>query len=96
MERAKRIAPVVLLLVPVVAGAVTIAEIQQDPSYVGQVVTIEQAVVTAGSNTFGSVGIRTYIQDPGGGAWTGIMMYKPDASLSLNRGDLITATGEVQ
>ncbi len=95
MKRGRWMVPVILVLVPTAARSVTIAEIQQDPTLVGQIVTIEEAVVTAGSNTFGSVGIRTYIQDPGGGPWTGIMIYKPDGSLSLNRDDLVTVTGEV-
>jgi hypothetical protein len=95
MNRSAWMVWVVLALMPTAVHAITIAQIQQDPSLVGQIVTVEQAVVTAGSNTFGTVGIRTYIQDPGGGPWTGIMLYKPDGSLVLNRGDLVTVTGEV-
>ncbi len=83
--------------------AITIHDIQftEEPSgespYLEQVVTIEEAVITAVGWTPNSGHASFFIADPAGGPWCGIMVYDYDEAYvwSLSEGDLVTITATV-
>jgi hypothetical protein len=94
---------VLMMLFFAVSGAITIYEIQYteapngDSPYLQQVVTIEEAVVTAVGWTPNSGHASFFIADPEGGLWSGVMAYDFDEAYvwSLNEGDLVTITATV-
>lgn len=86
-------------------GPVPIREIQYVPDpatndaspYVGQLVWVE-GVVIAGSDVFLSdsgTEIRYYIEDPDGGPWSGLYVYKGSSLPSVREGDRVLLHGRV-
>jgi hypothetical protein len=78
------------------AGGTTIADIQQGGFADGDAVTVNCAVVTA-ELTPGGEGF--FLQDPEGGAWSGIYVYlyggMDPADLDLHVGDLVAIAGTI-
>jgi predicted extracellular nuclease len=71
----------------------TVADVQQGEIDPGQTVTIEGAVVTSPVHEAASY---VFVQDPGGGPWSGIVLYLYSEVLEaveLAPGDVITVTG---
>lgn len=86
-------------------GPLPIQEIQRVPDpasndtspYVGQWVWVE-GVATAGSDVFLSgsgAEIRYYIEDPAGGPWSGLYVYKGSSHPSVQEGDQVLLHGLV-
>lgn len=73
-------------------GASTVADVQQGRVAAGSVVTLEGVVATSGPSTAGS---GFFVQDAGGGPYSGIYVYKGGASFSVAAGDVLTVTGTV-
>ncbi len=100
----KKILAVILFVVMAYSlMAMTIHDIQYteepggDSPYMEQVVTIEEAVVTAVGWTPNSGHASFFLADPMGGPWCGIMVYDYDEAYvwSLAEGDLVTITATV-
>ncbi len=77
-------------------GGTTIADVQQGSHADGDGVTIACAVVTGGLTATGD---GFFVQDPGGGAWSGMYIYlyggmDPD-EFDISVGDLVTLEGTV-
>lgn len=84
----------VFLLVPVLAIATTIQDVQTDPGLVGQVVTVE-GVVTVANNTYSTSPERIAAIQDGTGPWSGVMIYCYTGLPTLALGDRIEVTGTV-
>ena len=78
----------------VVSSGATIADIQQGIIGDGEEVFIAEAVITSGMN-YDSEGF--YVQDPGGGEWSGIYVYTATMAGEFNPfiGDVISISGSV-
>ncbi len=76
------------------SGAPSIADIQQGVYIDGDDVRLDGVVVTSGITLDGE---GFFIQDPGGGEWSGLYIYLAGGSegLYLAVGDVITITGVV-
>ncbi len=66
--------------------------VQQDSSLIGETVTVT-GIVTAASGIYHPG--RTFIEDPKGGPWSGILLWDVGANLVAQQGDEIRVTGEV-
>lgn len=78
---------------PPAATTVTVADVQQ--GLAGGPVALEGVVVT--SAVWGDDGEGTFfVQDAGGGAWSGVAVYASDFTPSVAVGDVIDLSGEVQ
>jgi len=66
--------------------------VQQDPTLVGRNVTVT-GIVTAATGIFHPG--RTFIEDPNGGPWSGILLWDNTITLNAEEGDEIRVTGEV-
>jgi len=70
----------------------TIQQIQQNSSLVGQTVTID-GIITAGTGIFHPN--KSFIEEPDGGPFSGILLYDSTASMDVQEGDYIQVHGEV-
>jgi len=70
----------------------TISQVQQNVALLGQTVTVE-GIVTVATGVFNSH--RTFIEDPGGGIYSGILLYDSTAALNAIEGDELRVTGMV-
>ncbi|OPL18128.1 MAG: hypothetical protein AVO35_06390 [Candidatus Aegiribacteria sp. MLS_C] len=68
---------------------------QASSPYEGQTVSVTGVVVVAGGEYYSSSAAYAVIMDAGGGPWAGLTLFGSDVS-SLNRGDSVTVTGEIQ
>ncbi len=79
-------------------SAYTCYEIQGQQSaspFDGQTVSVTGIVVVGGGEYYSSTAAYAVIMDEGGGEWHGLTLFGSDVS-SLNRGDSVTVTGEIQ
>lgn len=72
--------------------ACNIYAVQQDISLIGKIVTIN-GVVSAATGIFDSR--KTYIADPHGGPWSGVLVWDSSATFRANTGDELKVTGKV-
>jgi len=70
----------------------TIPQVQQNISLIGDTVTVI-GVVTASTGVFDPG--KTYIEEAGGGPFSGILLYDSTAALNADEGDQLRVTGEV-
>lgn len=83
-----------IVLVPTIAMAATIQEVQTDPGLLGQIVTVE-GVVTVGNDTYSSTPQNIAVIQDGTGPWSGVMIYCGGGLPTLAIGDRVEVTGEV-
>lgn len=79
----------------IVGGTVTIQEIQTPPGLaLGTVVDVEGVIVTA-IDTYGARTGNFFVQDPAGGAYSGVLVFTTDTSAvaDLAVGDVVTLRG---
>jgi hypothetical protein len=67
---------------------------QSSSPFAGQTVSVTGIVVVGGDEYYSPSAAYAVIMDEGGGPWAGLPLYGSDVS-SLNRGDSVTVTGEV-
>jgi len=70
----------------------TISQIQQNTTLLGDTVTVS-GIVTAATGIFHPN--KTFIEEPDGGAFSGILLYDSTATLDADEGDEVRITGEV-
>ncbi|MCK4807082.1 MAG: hypothetical protein KAT09_05525, partial [Candidatus Aegiribacteria sp.] len=68
---------------------------QSSSPFTGQTVSVTGIVIVGGDEYYSSSSAYAVIMDACGGAWHGLTFYGNDVG-SLNRGDSVTVTGEVQ
>ncbi len=76
------------------AVALTIHDVQMNPSLVGTVVTV-QGVVTVPNSVYSSAPHKIAVIQDGTGPWSGIMLYCSAGLPTLNLGDHVQVTGTV-
>ena len=74
------------------SSATNIYTIQQDKSIIGQNVTVT-GIVTVATGIFHPE--RTFIADPNGGPWGGILLWDSTATFHANEGDEVRVQGKV-
>ena len=70
-----------------------IYDVQQNNELVGENVTVT-GIVTAASGTFNPR--STFLEDPQGGPWSGVLCWDPEADLNANEGDEVLVSGVVE
>jgi len=83
-----------IVLLPTIAMATTIQDVQTDPALLGQTVTVE-GVVTVGNDTYSSSPQNIAVIQDGTGPWSGVMIYGGGGLPTLAIGDRVEVTGEV-
>jgi len=68
---------------------------QASSPFAGQTVSVTGIVAVGGGEYYSSTAAYAVITDASGGAWHGLTLFGSDVS-SLNRGDSVTVTGEIQ
>ncbi|MEN8209075.1 MAG: hypothetical protein ABFR50_07470, partial [Candidatus Fermentibacteria bacterium] len=68
---------------------------QADSPFEGQIVSVTGIIVVGGDEYYHSQYAYAMIMDAGGGAWAGLTLFGNNVS-TLNRGDSVTVTGEIQ
>jgi len=72
--------------------AASVAEVQQGTVGTGSLVTLTGVVATSPASFDGS---GFFVQDPGGGEWSGVYIHKGGAEFEVESGDVLTIKGTV-
>jgi|GEM_PF-2834868 len=83
-----------IVLLPIIAMATTIQDVQTDAGLQGTIVTVE-GVVTVGNDTYSSSPQNIAVIQDGTGPWSGLMIYCGGGLPALAIGDRVEVTGEV-
>lgn len=74
----------------------TIYDVQQGVVAAGQTAVVEGVVVTGVAKLADGTGYGVYVQEAGGGQWSGVWAYTATGAESLHRGQLVNLSGLVQ
>ena len=72
--------------------SITVEDVQRGVVTEGEIVTLDDVIVTTQTS---SNGAGFFVQDSGGGAYSGIYVYCGNDPVEVRRGDTLTITGEV-